>query len=127
MESTRRSYINRMNKMDVSQEHLTIQEVSGLLQIPKSTIRYWEKELEGLICPYRTAGGQRRYSCADIDRLSQIDAQRKAGLSLVQIKRRLVEKEPHPGIHHQIDIDRFTEQVVGAVRREILRYFNQPR
>ena len=49
-----------------------IQEVSEKLQVPKSTIRYWEKEFSDFIKPERTNGGQRRYSEQDIDNLHKI-------------------------------------------------------
>ncbi len=49
-----------------------IQEVSEKLQVPKSTIRYWETEFSDLVRPKRTNGGQRRYSNEDIDKLRQI-------------------------------------------------------
>ena len=49
-----------------------IQEVSKKLQVPKSTIRFWETEFSGLVKPKRTDGGQRRYSEEDIDNLVQI-------------------------------------------------------
>ncbi|MBC8392232.1 MAG: UDP-N-acetylglucosamine 4,6-dehydratase (inverting) [Deltaproteobacteria bacterium] len=49
-----------------------IQEVSEKLQIPKSTIRFWEKTFSNFIQPGRTNGRQRRYSDSDIDYLKKI-------------------------------------------------------
>ncbi len=49
-----------------------IQEVSERLQVPKSTIRYWETEFPELVRPKRTNGRQRRYSEEDISNLRQI-------------------------------------------------------
>ena len=49
-----------------------IQEVSGKLEVKRSTIRYWESEFSDLVRPKRTNGGQRRYSEEDIDNLRQI-------------------------------------------------------
>ncbi|MBI4632660.1 MAG: UDP-N-acetylglucosamine 4,6-dehydratase (inverting) [Deltaproteobacteria bacterium] len=49
-----------------------IQEVSKKLEVPESTIRYWETEFSELIMPKRTPGGQRRYSQRDLDHLAQI-------------------------------------------------------
>jgi len=49
-----------------------IQEISKKLQVPRSTIRYWETEFPELVKPKRTDGGQRRYSEEDIDNLTQI-------------------------------------------------------
>ncbi len=49
-----------------------IQELSNKLEVPESTIRYWETEFAEIIIPKRTPGGQRRYSQNDLDQLTQI-------------------------------------------------------
>ena len=49
-----------------------IQEVSKELDVPESTIRYWESEFSEIVRPRRTQGGQRRYSQGDLDQLTQI-------------------------------------------------------
>ena len=49
-----------------------IKQVSQKLQLPVSTIRYWEKEFADFVNPERTNGGQRRYSENDIMALRQI-------------------------------------------------------
>lgn len=49
-----------------------IQEVSKQLDLPASTIRFWETEFSDFIDPARTNGGQRRYSQKDIDYLFKI-------------------------------------------------------
>ncbi|RKY85531.1 MerR family transcriptional regulator, partial [candidate division KSB1 bacterium] len=41
---------------------LSIGEVSKLTGISPYTLRYWEKEFNGILEPKRTKGGQRRYS-----------------------------------------------------------------
>ena len=49
------------------------------------TLRIYERK--GLIEPYRTPGGTRRYSQADIDRLSLIQELTEQGLNLEGVKR----------------------------------------
>ena len=49
-----------------------IQEVSKKLEVPRSTIRYWEMEFPEFVRPKRTDGGQRRYSDEDVDSLQKI-------------------------------------------------------
>ncbi|MGV8056581.1 MAG: polysaccharide biosynthesis protein [Smithellaceae bacterium] len=49
-----------------------IQEISKHLELPASTIRFWETEFSGFIDPIRTNGGQRRYSQNDINYLTKI-------------------------------------------------------
>lgn len=106
-------------------QKFTIQSVGEHLQLPKSTIRYWEKEFLGLINPQRTAGGQRRYSIKDIAVLEAIQDLKKSGLSLSQIKQQLtketnIDKGPETAL-----IDQLAESIASAVRREIYQIFNK--
>ena len=76
-----------MSKLDLSK--MSIQSVSEKLDLPKSTLRYWEKELEGLLEPHRTEGGQRRYDDRHISLVKEIKHLKRKGLSLDEIKRKL--------------------------------------
>jgi UDP-N-acetylglucosamine 4,6-dehydratase len=49
-----------------------IQKVSEKIEVPRSTIRFWETEFPELVKPERTNGGQRRYSKQDISNLQKI-------------------------------------------------------
>ncbi len=49
-----------------------IQEISQILQVPPSTVRFWETEFSNVIKPARTQGGQRRFSDQDIEYLKRI-------------------------------------------------------
>ena len=49
-----------------------IQKVSERVEVPSSTIRYWESEFSGFINPQRTPGRQRRYSDAEIKQFQYI-------------------------------------------------------
>jgi UDP-N-acetylglucosamine 4,6-dehydratase/5-epimerase len=49
-----------------------IKTVSEKLEVPKSTLRFWEKEFSDLVQPMRTSGGQRRYSDGDVEYLKRI-------------------------------------------------------
>lgn len=51
---------------------ISIQEVSVLLKVPKPTLRFWEKELDGILVPLRTDGGQRRYTVENITVIEEI-------------------------------------------------------
>ena len=58
-----------------NQERLiSIQEVSGRLRVPKYTLRFWEKELEGILSPLRTHGGQtvHRYQISVIQEIKKL-------------------------------------------------------
>lgn len=62
-----------------------IKDVSEKLQIPTSTVRYWETEFSEFLKPVRTNGGQRRYSEEDALVLAHIK-------DLLHGKRRTIEQ-----------------------------------
>ncbi len=68
---------------------MSIKEVSHKLRIPKHTLRFWEKELNGITVPHRTDGGQRRYTLEHISTIKEIKKFRKKGMSLTEIKGKL--------------------------------------
>jgi UDP-N-acetylglucosamine 4,6-dehydratase len=51
---------------------MRIKDISQRLDVPVSTIRYWQNEFIDLIIPERTDGGQRRYSDGDFALFSRI-------------------------------------------------------
>ncbi len=56
-----------------------------LAGVHPQTLRIYERK--GLIRPYRTPGGTRRYSQADIDRLAEIQRLTAAGVNLEGVRR----------------------------------------
>lgn len=75
--------------MDDPQQRFTIQEISEKLNIPKPTLRFWEKELGKFLAPFRTPGGQRRYTVENFHIIQEINKFRKEGMSIAEIKREL--------------------------------------
>ena len=73
--------------MQESLKTLTIQQVSQRLGVTKHTLRFWEKELEGVIVPLRTQGGQRRFTSDHLSVLEDIKRLKAKGLRLMEIKR----------------------------------------
>lgn len=63
---------------------MTIKEVERKLDIPRATVRFYEKE--GLLVPSREENGYRDYSPEDVDRIKEIIILRKIGLSLNDIE-----------------------------------------
>ena len=62
---------------------MTIKDVETLLDIPRATVRFYEKE--GLISPTREGNGYRDYSDDDVEKLKKIIIFRKIGLSVEEI------------------------------------------
>lgn len=106
---------------------LTMQDLSAQLGLPKSTIRYWEKEFSDLIRPRRTPGGQRRYSQKHLTILKGIDEYKKLGLSLTEIKHYLSDRSMPPGNIKEEDVEALLQRIVLAVRKEIHCYLSEQR
>lgn len=51
---------------------LTIEQISQITGVRKSTLRYWEKSFEDFLKPARTASNRRKYSLEDLDRIKAI-------------------------------------------------------
>lgn len=69
---------------------MKINEVEKILEIPKATIRFYEKE--GLLNPKRNANSYRVYSDEDIELLKKIIVLRKIGVSVEDIRLLLNDK-----------------------------------
>lgn len=69
-----------MNDSDLKKMYYSISEVANMLNVPASTLRYWEKELSS-VSPRRSVGGTRKYTASDIEEL--------------RIVHRLVKEEGH--------------------------------
>jgi DNA-binding transcriptional MerR regulator len=67
----------------------TIQGLSKRAGVSTHTLRFWEKELPGIVVPQRTKGGQRRYTLEHLLVIEEIKSLKSKGLSLTDIKREL--------------------------------------
>jgi DNA-binding transcriptional MerR regulator len=109
--------------MNQEENHLfSIWEVSEKLGVPKHTLRFWEKELNGLIVPHRTRGGQRRYSAANVVILGEIKCQRENGVSLAEIMKNI--RQGRDGeFCPSSKIDLLASRVAEAVKTEVYNFF----
>jgi DNA-binding transcriptional MerR regulator len=110
-----------MNEISPDRQTFTIRELSERLNIPKPTLRFWEKELEGIIVPLRSSGGQRRYTESHIPVFEQIKSLRNAGKSISQVKEYFnngngTAKSP------ESEIDLLTKRISDLVRMEVTRF-----
>ena len=60
-----------LNKDKVLKKYYSIGEVSEMLDIPESTLRYWEKEFKE-ISPKKNAKGIRHYTMDDIEQIKKV-------------------------------------------------------
>ena len=88
----------------------SISVAAELAGLHPQTLRIYERE--GLIDPARSAGGTRRYSSRDIDRLAEICALAADGLNLAGIRRVLLMQEETRQL--QTEVARLRELLDGG-------------
>jgi len=104
---------------------LTIQQVSDRLGVTKHTLRFWEKELDGVIVPLRTEGGQRRYTSEHLFIIEEVKSLKNKGLSLLEIKKMLNnDHEPVPSPSNPQRVDLLADRIAEAVRSTVHSFFN---
>jgi DNA-binding transcriptional MerR regulator len=106
-------------------QHFTIQQISRKLNIPKPTLRFWEKELNGIIVPLRTPGGQRRYTPEHLSLIQKVQRMRKQGMHLSEIKTKMNSLKPEMNLStYPVDFEVLIERVTEVVKTEICRMLN---
>lgn len=82
-----------------SKSYYKIGEVSAMLDIPVSTLRFWEDSFEQLD-PFRTPGGTRKYRLEDVEMCKLIKhLLRDKGYSLEYAKKELADYRRYPPRH----------------------------
>ena len=74
-------------------EGLSIGDMAARTGLAVSAIRYYEDE--GLVQPWRNAGGQRRFQRADLRRLSFVMIAQRLGFSIAEIRAEMVDLPRH--------------------------------
>ena len=108
--------------MSHTMHNLTIKQVSEITSIPTYTLRFWEKEFEGVLIPSRTNGGQRRYNEEHISVIEDIKWLKKQGIHLSRIKEKLSNKENHPDTDR---IDLLAQRVGEIVKHEVYDFLKE--
>ena len=111
-----------------SEQLLTIQQISLKLDIPKSTLRFWEKELDGFIVPIRTPGGQRRYSLINLSLIGKVKEFRDMGMGLAEIKSKLQADNKLVAKKPSLDnFERLAERVAELIKKEVYNFLYSQR
>jgi len=104
----------------------TIQQLSLRLSIPRPTLRFWEKELDGIIVPLRTCGGQRRYTAEHISIIEEIQKLKRKGMSLAEIKRKLGNNNRiQDGNSDLVSMDLLVNRIAEVVKAEISSFLQR--
>jgi DNA-binding transcriptional MerR regulator len=77
---------------------LTIDQISQITGIRKSTLRYWEKSFDNFLKPARTHSNRREYTIEDLDRIKAIQRLlEQEHLTALGVRVRLQELFSSPG------------------------------
>ena len=110
--------------MQNSMKTLTIQEVSDRANVSKHTLRFWERELDGVIVPLRTKGGQRRYTLKHLFIIEEIKRLKQKGLSLMDINAALNHRfASNTDYSKNNSVDALADQIAEVVRTAIYNFF----
>ena len=110
--------------MEEKNQLFTILQVSEKLRVPPHTLRFWEKELNGLLVPLRTQGGQRRYTPQNLAVLEEVKRCRESGLSLPEIITRIQPCGEVESLPSQ-KINLLATRVAEAVKNEVYNFFKK--
>jgi DNA-binding transcriptional MerR regulator len=88
-----------MDKTGITQNlMLTIDQISQLTGVRKSTLRYWEKSFDDFLKPARTQSNRREYTMEDLDRVKAIQhLLEQEHLTAYGVRMRLLELYPSKG------------------------------
>ena len=94
----------RMPERDAAKPLYGIAVAADLADVPEATLRLYERR--GILTPFRSDGGTRRYSDDDIDRLRRVAELRDAGVNLAGIGRVLDLEDENGDLRRELDRER---------------------
>lgn len=108
-----------MSHKESEKMYYSISEVSAMLGIPASTLRYWEKELPS-VNPRKSQGGTRKYAASDIDELRLIHRLVKVEGHTIEGVKKLLRRKRGGEMQKQDIIER-----LGNVRSELVKMIEE--
>jgi DNA-binding transcriptional MerR regulator len=110
--------------MQLKEQGFSISDVSTRFEIPKPTLRFWEKEFKEILVPLRTQGGQRRYNVEHLAVIKRIKRLQERGMSLNEIRGNLMRDSKKKRSDSNLsNIDFLADRVAKVVRDELYRFF----
>ncbi len=108
-----------LNPNKVLKKYYSIKEVSEMLEIPESTLRYWEKEFKE-INPKKNANGVRHYTVDDIEQIKLVNhLVKEKSLTIKGAKTRMKDNPQKTTDTHEV-VER-----LKAVREELLAILDE--
>lgn len=114
-----------MNQINFNSQQFTIQQASEKLIISKPTLQFWEKEIEDIIVPLRTPGGQRRYMEEHFLIISNIKKLGENGKGTSEIREQLTNHNMENSTSNNADIAIPSERLSHAVIEEISKFYGE--
>ena len=102
--------------MQETADTLTIRSVSRKFNITPHTLRFWEKELNGILVPLRTEGGQRRYTEDHLSIIAKIKKLKREGLTLAKIRKKFETSFDSNDNPYNQKIDLLADEIAETVR-----------
>ncbi len=106
----------------------TIDQASRQCDVPRSTLRFWERRFSPYLTPIRSPGGQRRYSKEHLGVIARIKMLKKQGLGLEEVRHALAQDQVSfvkPG--DVGGLEHLADRVAGLVKQEVYRFFSEER
>ncbi|MBN2034873.1 MAG: MerR family transcriptional regulator [Deltaproteobacteria bacterium] len=102
---------------------LTIREMSRRSGVSTHALRFWEKELSGIIVPQRTKGGQRRYTPEHLLVVNEIKILKDKGMSLTEIRQALNQRyNQNQDDYNHKQADLLADKIAEMVRSAVFNY-----
>jgi len=112
--------------MQLKEQGFSISDVSTRFEIPKPTLRFWEKEFKEILVPLRTQGGQRRYNTEHLAVIKKIKRLQKRGMSLSEIRGNLIiDRKKKESDLNSSNIDFLADRIAKVVRDEVYRFLEK--
>lgn len=92
---------SRLARLGDTEPFFTIGQVSSLLEVPPATLRRLEDHQ--LVTPGRSAGGQRRYSREDVDRIEEVRTLTDEGITLPGVRRIFDLRQRISDLEHEVE------------------------
>ena len=107
----------------IVEQLFTIHQASQKCNLPKSTLRFWERRFSPFLNPIRSSGGQRRYSNKHLSIIDRIRVLKKQGFGLDEVHHALTQDQAaavKPAA--VVGLEHLADRVAGLVKQEVYRF-----
>ena len=102
----------------------TILQASQKCDLPRSTLRFWERRFSPFLNPIRSPGGQRRYSKEHLSIIARIKILKEQGRGLDEVRHALTQDQVaavKPAM--VVGLEHLADRLARLVKQEVYRFF----